>query len=66
MLIILMTVALIVMIAIGVPVAIALAGSSLFFLLAANLTGEMTTPVITVIHRMVADSSGRRNGLFVG
>src|SRR5919112_3714468 len=55
MLMAVMTVALIVMIAIGVPVAIALAGSSLLFLLAANLTGEMTTPVITVIHRMVGE-----------
>src|SRR3712207_1876272 len=53
MLIALMIVALIVLIVLGVPVAIALAGSSLLFLLAANLTGEMTTPVITVIHRMV-------------
>ena len=53
MLIAVMTIALIVMIAIGVPVAIALAGSSLLFLFLANITGEMTVPLITVIHRMV-------------
>lgn len=53
MLIILMLVALLVMIVIGVPIAVALAGSSLLFLFVGNLTGETTTPVITVIHRMV-------------
>jgi TRAP-type C4-dicarboxylate transport system permease large subunit len=53
MLVGLMIVALVAMIVIGVPISIALAGSSLLFLLIGNLTGEMTTPVITVIHRMV-------------
>jgi TRAP-type C4-dicarboxylate transport system permease large subunit len=53
MLVGLMIVALILLIVIGVPISIALAGSSLLFLLVGNLTGEMTTPVITVIHRMV-------------
>jgi hypothetical protein len=32
---------------------LALAGSSLFFLVVGNLTGGVTTPAITVIHRMV-------------
>lgn len=53
MLIGLMLAALLIMIVIGVPIAVALAGSSLLFLLVGNLTGEVTTPVITVIHRMV-------------
>jgi TRAP-type mannitol/chloroaromatic compound transport system permease large subunit len=53
MLITLMTVALLVMIVIGVPVAIALAGSSLLFIVVGNLTGEVSVPAITVIHRMV-------------
>src|SRR3712207_9089300 len=53
MLIALMIVALIVLIVLGVPIAVALAGSSLLFLLVGNLTGELSTPVITVIHRMV-------------
>lgn len=53
MLITLMLVALLVMIVLGVPIAVALAGSSLLFLLVGNLTGEMSTPVISVIHRMV-------------
>src|SRR5918997_146671 len=53
MLITLMLVALLIMIVIGVPIAVALAGSSLLFLFIGNLTGEITTPVITVIHRMV-------------
>ncbi|WP_230531532.1 TRAP transporter large permease [Microvirga roseola] len=53
MLVATMIVALLVMIVIGVPIAVALAGSSLLFLVVGNLTGETTTPVITVIHRMV-------------
>jgi TRAP-type C4-dicarboxylate transport system permease large subunit len=53
MLVTLMIVALVVMIVLGVPIAVALAGSSLLFLVLGNLTGEVTTPVITVIHRMV-------------
>ncbi len=53
MLITLMIVSLVVLIVLGVPVAVALAGSSLLFLLAGNWTGEFSTPVITVIHRMV-------------
>src|SRR3712207_1409746 len=53
MLVALMLLTLIVMIVLGVPIAVALAGSSLLFLLVGNLTGEVTTPVITVIHRMV-------------
>jgi tripartite ATP-independent transporter DctM subunit len=48
-----MIVALLVLIVIGVPIAVALAGSSLLFLVIGNWTGEFTTPVITVIHRMV-------------
>jgi tripartite ATP-independent transporter DctM subunit len=48
-----MIVSLIAFIVIGVPIAIALAGSSLLFLLVGNWTGETSTPVITVIHRMV-------------
>jgi tripartite ATP-independent transporter DctM subunit len=48
-----MLVTLLIMIAIGVPVAIALAGSSLLFLIVGNLTGQLSTPEITVIHRMV-------------
>ncbi|MCB5175138.1 TRAP transporter large permease [Microvirga lenta] len=48
-----MIAALLVMIVIGVPIAVALAGSSLLFLLVGSWTGEVTTPVITVIHRMV-------------
>src|SRR5918998_4385929 len=52
MLITLMLVALLVMIVIGVPIAVALAGSSLLFLFIGNITGEVTTPVITFIHRM--------------
>jgi TRAP-type C4-dicarboxylate transport system permease large subunit len=53
MLVTLMLVTLLVMILLGVPIAVALAGSSLFFLVVGNLTGEVTTPAITVIHRMV-------------
>jgi TRAP-type mannitol/chloroaromatic compound transport system permease large subunit len=53
MLVTLMLVTLLVMILLGVPIALALAGSSLFFLVVGNLTGEVTTPAITVIHRMV-------------
>ena len=53
MLITIMILSLLVMIVLGVPIAVALAGSSLLFLVLGNLTGEMTTPVITVIHRMV-------------
>jgi tripartite ATP-independent transporter DctM subunit len=53
MLVAVMIVTLIVLIILGVPIAVALAGSSLLFLLLGNLTGEVTTPVITVIHRMV-------------
>jgi TRAP-type C4-dicarboxylate transport system permease large subunit len=44
---------LLIMIVIGVPVAVALAGSSLLFLVIGNLTGQLSTPEITVIHRMV-------------
>ena len=53
MLVTLLIVSLIVFIIIGVPIAIALAGSSLLFLLVGNWTGETSTPVVTVIHRMV-------------
>ena len=53
MLVTLMLVTLLVMILLGVPIALALAGSSLFFLVVGNLTGGVTTPAITVIHRMV-------------
>ncbi len=53
MLVTLMLVALLVLMAVGVPIAIALAGSSLLFLFIGNLTGEISTPEITVIHRMV-------------
>lgn len=53
MLVTLLLVSLLVMIVLGVPIAVALAGSSLFFLVVGNLTGEITTPAITVIHRMV-------------
>ena len=53
MLVAVMIVSLLVMIVLGVPIAVALAGSSLLFLVLGNLTGEVTTPVITVIHRMV-------------
>src|ERR671916_3023793 len=53
MLVTVMLLALLAMIVIGVPIAVALAGASLLFLVLGNLTGEMSTPVITVIHRMV-------------
>jgi TRAP-type C4-dicarboxylate transport system permease large subunit len=53
MLVTLLLVSLLVMIVLGVPIAVALAGSSLFFLVVGNITGEITTPAITVIHRMV-------------
>src|SRR5919107_2208395 len=53
MLITIMMLALLVLIVIGVPIAVSLAGASLLFLVLGNLTGEFSTPVITVIHRMV-------------
>ncbi|KAA2237266.1 TRAP transporter large permease [Salinarimonas soli] len=53
MLVTLLLVSLLVMIVLGVPIAVALAGSSLFFLVVGNITGEVTTPAVTVIHRMV-------------
>src|SRR5919107_5401195 len=53
MLITIMMLALLVLIVIGVPIAVSLAGASLMFLVLGNLTGEVSTPVITVIHRMV-------------
>jgi len=53
MLVALMLASLLILIVIGVPIAVALAGSSLLYLVLANFTGETSTPVITVIHRMV-------------
>jgi tripartite ATP-independent transporter DctM subunit len=53
MLVAFMVIMLILLISIGVPIAVALAGSSLLFLAIGQWTGEISTPLITVLHRMV-------------
>ncbi|NWG25491.1 MAG: TRAP transporter large permease [Pseudorhodoplanes sp.] len=53
MLIAILLISLFVFIAIGLPIAIALAGSSLLYIVIGYLTGEVAVPSVVVIHRMV-------------
>lgn len=53
MLIAILLISLFVLIAIGLPIAIALAGSSLLYLVIGYMTGEVGVPSVVVIHRMV-------------
>jgi tripartite ATP-independent transporter DctM subunit len=53
MLIAILLISLFVFIAIGLPIAIALAGSSLLYIVIGYLTGEVSVPSVVVIHRMV-------------
>lgn len=53
MLIAILLISLFVLIAIGLPIAVALAGSSLLYLVIGYMTGEVGVPSVVVIHRMV-------------
>jgi tripartite ATP-independent transporter DctM subunit len=53
MLVAILLISLMVFIAMGLPIAIALAGSSLLYLLVGFATGEVAIPEVVVIHRMV-------------
>lgn len=53
MLIAVLLVSLCVFIGMGLPIAVALAGSSLLYLVLGYLAGEVTVPSVVVIHRMV-------------
>ena len=53
MLIAVLLISLCVLIVMGLPIGIALAGSSLVYLVLGYLTGEVTVPSVVVIHRMV-------------
>ncbi len=53
MLIAVLLVSLLIFIAMGLPIAVALAGSSLLYLAIGYLTGEVAVPSVVVIHRMV-------------
>ena len=53
MLIAILLISLIVFIGMGLPIAIALAGSSLLYLVAGYATGEVSVPSVVVIHRIV-------------
>jgi tripartite ATP-independent transporter DctM subunit len=53
MLIAVLLISLCVLIILGLPIGIALAGSSLLYLVLGYLTGEVTVPSVVVIHRMV-------------
>jgi tripartite ATP-independent transporter DctM subunit len=53
MLIAVLLISLCVFIIMGLPIAVALAGSSLLFLVLGYLTGEVAIPSVVVIHRMV-------------
>jgi tripartite ATP-independent transporter DctM subunit len=53
MLIAVLLISLLALIVIGLPIGIALAGSSLLYLVLGYLTGEVAVPSVVVIHRMV-------------
>ena len=53
MLITVLLVSLCVLIFMGLPIAVALAGSSLLYLVLGYMTGDVTVPSVVVIHRMV-------------
>ena len=53
MLIAILLISLLIFIAIGLPVAVALAGSSLLYIVIGYATGEVAVPSVVVIHRMV-------------
>ena len=53
MLIAILLISLFVFIGMGLPIAIALSGSSLLYILVGHLTGEVSIPEVVVIHRIV-------------